>query len=252
MRIAVDGTTLYAEEHGSGPPLLLLEGMGGDVPGWRRTIPHYDGFRVVMFDFRGSGWSDRPAERYSMEMFVSDTIRVMDELRIESAHLYGQSMGGMVALNVVLAHSGRVRSLVLACTHAGGSSVVPASPDPEDRGSRVLYARAFFDANPDHVTEDLAASRSVPPPREDLQRYVAEGHDVAGRLGDIRRPVLVVHGTDDRVVHPDNSRLLSAGIPGAELLMVEGAGHLLHSERAGEVDLRIAGFLRLVDSGAGA
>lgn len=246
LHLQVAGARLSYEEHGTGEPLLLLEGMGGDVPGWRRNVPNLvrAGFRVIPFDFRGSGFSDRPPGPYSMAMFVDDTIGLMDGLGIDAAHVYGQSMGGMVALNLTLRHPGRVRKLVLGCTHAGGTSVIPARPDPEDSGPRVLWSRRFWAEHRDHIAEDLAASSGVPPPRADLQARVVRDHDVAARLGEIACPTFVVAGTDDRVVNPENAKLLALGIPGAELWLVEGAGHLFHSERSGEVDARIIEFLR--------
>lgn len=239
------GVRLYCEERGGGRAVLLLEGMGGDVLGWRRNIPHLAdaGFRAVAFDFRGSGYSDKPDGPYSMKMFVEDTLAVMDALAIDAAHLYGQSMGGFVALNLALDHPARARSLVLGCTHAGGSSVVPARPAPADEGPRALYARATLEERPGHVAEDLRVSATVPRPREDLQVAVARDHDVAGRLSEIRCPVLVVHGEDDRVVAPENGRYLADQIDGAELFLVPNAGHLYHSEQADLVDDRIVEFL---------
>lgn len=242
-----DGARLHVEEAGppEGPALLLLEGMGGDTLGWRRNIPHFAaaGLRTVAFDFRGSGRSERPPGPYSMAMFVGDTLAVMDGLGIERAHLYGQSMGGFVALNAALEHPGRVRSLVLGCTHAGGPSVVAARRGPPDEGAAAMYAR---ETPREHIEEDLRVARTVPPPLAGAQEPVARGHDVASRLGSIRCPALVVHGEDDRVVDPANGRLLAGRIPGASFLLVPGAGHLYHSERAQEVDARIVAFLRSV------
>lgn len=246
MHVEVNGVRLFIDDQGDGEPLLLLEGMGGDTLGWRRNIPHFAdaGYRVVAFDFRGNGFSDKPEGPYGMRMFVEDALGVMDALGIGAAHLYGQSMGGFVALNIALDHPGRVRALVLGCTHAGGSSAVPARPAPGDDGPRALYARRTLAERPEHVAEDLRVAATVPRPREDLQVQVAREHDVAARLGEVRRSTLVVHGEDDRVVSPENARFLAERIPGAELFLVPDAGHLFHSELADLVDARIVEFLR--------
>lgn len=246
MRVEVNGTGLWCIEEGRGPPLVLLEGMGGDVLGWRRNIPHFAeaGFRVIAFDFRGSGWSDKPDGPYSMKQFVDDTLAIMDARGVEAAHVYGQSMGGFVALNLALDHRRRVRSLVLGCTHAGGESVIPSRPAPGDDGPQALYARVTLAERPEHVAEDLRVAAGVPSARENLQAQIRDEHDVAGRLGDVRCPVLVVHGEDDRIVDAANGRLLAGRIPGAQLFLVPGAGHLYHSEQADLVDARIIEFLR--------
>src|SRR5438093_957214 len=87
-----DGCRLYFESHGpeSEPPLLLLEGMGGDIPGWRRNLPRLSSRRrVVAHDFRGNGRSDKPDEPMTMQTFVDDTLGLLDEIGAERSHVYG-------------------------------------------------------------------------------------------------------------------------------------------------------------------
>src|SRR5918992_2095866 len=122
-----DGVRLYHEVHGQADaaPMVLLEGMGGDIPGWRRNIPTLAReLRVIAFDFRGNGNSDEPPGPCTMATFVDDTVALLDELGIERAHVYGQSFGGMVAQELALTTPDRVRTLILACTDMGERTTI--------------------------------------------------------------------------------------------------------------------------------
>ncbi len=245
-----DGCRLFFETHGdrSSEPLVLLEGMGGDIPGWRRNIPNLaKELFVVAYDFRGNGRSDEPPGPCAMITFVDDTIALMDELRLDTAHVYGQSFGGIVAQELALAHPARVRSLVLACTHAGGSHVVRSRAKvPKDAPWLGLYSQAFAEANPDHVAEDLRVGSSQPshPVGRRRQWEAMQGSDPYDRLPKITAPTLVLHGTEDRTVDPENARVLASRIPGAELFLLEGAGHLYHSEQPETADAAVLDFVR--------
>lgn len=246
-----DGCRLYYETHGDrdAEPILLLEGLGGDIPGWRRNIPALAGeLFVVAFDFRGNGRSDAPDEPVTMATFVEDAVAVLHFVGLESAHVYGQSFGGMVAQEMALTHPERLRTLVLAATNAGGAHVVPsdAAKVPKDRPWMALYAPGFPEANPDHVAEDLTVGSQRPqqPHARRRQWEAMQGFDAYDRLPSIEVPVLVLHGTADRLVHPENADVLAARIPGAELVLLDGAGHLYHSERADEADAAVLDFVR--------
>ncbi|MBI2238104.1 MAG: alpha/beta fold hydrolase [Actinobacteria bacterium] len=245
-----DGCRLYYEAHGrpGAEPLVLLEGMGGDIPGWRRNIPHLAAeLFAVAYDFRGNGRSDAPDEPVTMTTFVDDTVALLDELGLPSAHVYGQSFGGMVAQELALAHPGRVRSLVLACTHAGGEHVVRSEATvPKERPYLALYSPRFAEEHPDHVAEDLrVGSENAQRPHAGRRQWEAvQGFDAYERLPEIRVPTLVLHGTEDRMVAPENARILAERIPGAELVWLEGAGHVYHSEQPERADDVVLDFVR--------
>ncbi|MEW6058842.1 MAG: alpha/beta fold hydrolase [Actinomycetota bacterium] len=245
-----DGCRLYYETHGrlTGQPLVLLEGMGGDVNGWRRNIPRLAvELLVVAYDFRGNGRSDAPDEPVTMATFVEDTVALLDDLRIDAAHAYGQSFGGMVAQELALAHPERVRSLILACTHAGGAHVVRSSAKvPKDKPWLALYSPGFAARHPGHVAEDLRmGSRSPQHPGARRRQWdAAQRFDAYDRVPGIRAPALVLHGTEDQMIDPANAQILASRIPGAELAMLEGAGHVYHSERAEESDAMVLDFIR--------
>lgn len=228
--------------------MVLLEGLGGDIAGWRRNIPHLAAeLFVVAFDHRGNGGSDAPDEPMTMRTFVDDTVAVLDELRIERAHVYGQSFGGMVAMELGLSSPERVRSLILACTHAGDPHVVPARRKvPKDKPWLALYSARFAEEHPEHVAEDVRiGSRNPQRPYAGRRQYEAmRGFDACERLPGLRIPTLVLHGTEDAVIDVENARNLAERIPGAELALLDGAGHAYHSEQAERADAIVLEFVR--------
>jgi pimeloyl-ACP methyl ester carboxylesterase len=248
--VRADGCALYYEVAGDPrrPPIVLLEGLGGDIRGWRRNIPHLAAeLFVVAFDHRGNGRSDAPDEPMTMRIFVDDTLALLDELRLERAHVYGQSFGGMVAQELVLAAPQRVRSLILACTHAGGARVAPVRRTvPKDKPWLSLYSERFAREHPEHVAEDLrVGSRNPQRPYAGRRQYEAmQGFDAYERLPHIAVPTLVMHGTEDAVIDVENARILAERIPNSELVLLEGAGHLYHSEQPDRVDGVVLDFVR--------
>lgn len=245
-----DGCRLHHERHGSpgAPPIVLLEGMGGDIPGWRRNIPHLaEELLVVAYDFRGNGRSGAPDEAMTMATFVDDTVALLGHLGIDRAHVYGQSFGGMVAQELVLSHPDRVWALILAATHCGGPHAVPTrAKAPKGEPWRELYAPGFPDDHPEHVADDLRVGGERPQASHAGRRQweAVQGFDIYDRLPGIRVPTLVLHGTEDQMVPVENARILAERILGAELLLLEGAGHVYHSERADEADAAVLDFIR--------
>ena len=245
-----DGVGLYHEVHGpeTGAPLILLEGMGGDIPGWRRNIPVLaTELRVVAYDFRGNGNSDEPIGPATMETFVEDTVALLDALGIERAHVYGQSFGGMVGQEFALTRPERVRTLILGCTHAGPRHAVRKdSRVPKGEPWRAMYAPWFPDRHPDHVADDLRVGAAQPSHPEGGRRQweAMQGFDSFERLPTLRVPTLILHGTEDQAIPVENAELLAERIPGAELVLLEGAGHLYHSEQAAEADAAVLDFVR--------
>jgi pimeloyl-ACP methyl ester carboxylesterase len=223
--------------------------MGGDLPGWRRNIPTLAReLDVLAFDHRGNGRSDEPPGPCTMRTFVDDAIAVLDDAGVAAAHAYGQSFGGMVALELALAAPDRVASLILAATHAGLARAVAAPRDavPKDEPWRALYAPGFPEAHPDHVADDLRSGASQPdhPVGRRSQWEVIQTWSAFERLEEVRAPTLVLHGTEDRVVAPANAEQLASRIPGAELVWIEGAGHVYHSEQPELADRAVLGFVR--------
>ena len=246
-----DGVRLNYELHGpeDASPMILLEGLGGDIPGWRRNIPTLAGeLRVIAYDFRGNGNSDEPPVPATTATFVDDTIALLDALGVQRSHVYGQSFGGMVAQELALTSRDRVRTLILGCTHAGPARSVRAEDSKVPKGEpwRAMYAPGFPDRHPEHVAEDLRIGAAQPKHPEGGRRQweAMQGFDSFDRLPSMRVPTLVLHGTEDLAVSPENAKILAERIPGAELVLLEGAGHLYHSEQAAEADAAVLDFVR--------
>jgi 3-oxoadipate enol-lactonase len=248
-----DGCRLYYRAYGdrSSEPLLLLEGMGGDIPGWGR---HLDGLarelHVIAYDFRGNGRSDKPDEAMTMKTFVEDTVGLMDHLGVPDAHVYGQSFGGMVALALTLAFPERVRSLILAATHPGVAHAVRPRSNrvPKDRPWLALYSPTFVRFHPDRLEEHRRVAGRNPQPGHAARRQweAMQDFDAYGRLSDIRVPTLVLHGTDDFTIDLENARVLASRIRGARLTMLDGAGHVYHWERPDDANREVLDFVREV------
>jgi 3-oxoadipate enol-lactonase len=253
-------TRLFWESTGEGAPVLMIMGLGLSGGAWWRTVPVLSRrLRVITFDNRGVGRSPSLRHSYTTEAMADDAVSVLDAAGIGRAHVYGFSLGGMVAQQLALRHPGRVRSLVLGATHAGGPRAV--APDPE-----VLE---FFARRPGMKPEE-AARASVPfnygprcrrehPERidEDIQRRLqhrfpeqayraqllaAAMHNCHRRLQRIEAPTLVVHGGHDRMIPVANAELLAESIPGASLHVLDESGHLYPTEEP-EIDAAIATFL---------
>jgi 3-oxoadipate enol-lactonase len=245
-----DGVHLYHEVHGpvDAAPMILLEGLGGDIPGWRRNIPHLAReLRVVAYDFRGNGNSDEPPGPCTVATFVDDTVGLLDALGIDRAHVYGQSFGGMVAQELALTAPHRVRTLILACTDMGpGRAIPPTARAPKHEPWRTLYAPGFPGRHPEHVAEDLRVGAQQPdhPIGGRRQWEAMDGFDSYDRLPGLRIPTLVLHGTEDQLIPVESARRLAARIPGAELVLLEGAGHVYHSEQAEAADAAVLDFVR--------
>jgi pimeloyl-ACP methyl ester carboxylesterase len=234
---AGDGTRLFYEVRGAGPPVLLVSGQAGDHSVWVGTCDDLAAHhRVIVFDHRGTGDSDKPEDApYSTRGFAHDAVAVLDAAGVGRAHVYGISMGGRIGQWLGIDQPGRIGALVLGCTTPGNAHGVrrPREVDPElasgdpDRLLPYLVSPEWAAAHPAVVAawRARARDRPVPPGARRLHYLASEGHDAWDLLPAITAPTLIVHGTADLVNVPANAPLLAARIPGAALHLIDGARH---------------------------
>jgi len=241
-----NGIDFYFEEAGNGPPLLLLNGEGGNTQDWASLLPALTGrFRVVTFDARGAGRSSAPPGPYTTRQLADDAVAVLDHVGAARAHVVGMWLGGMIAQELALAHPDRVDRLALVATHARPASpalwdawttfFVQAQERGLDRAGLVLWFMAWmftpaFMARHEQVQEAVAGWLDdplvAPTHGRAAQGAAASAHDTLDRLRLIAAPTLVVVGDQDILTPVAAARELAEGIPGARLQVLEGGGHL--------------------------
>ena len=253
------GTKIYWNEEGTGEPLLLIMGLGYPSAAWYRTRPTLSRkYRTIAFDNRGVGQTDMPPGPYPIPVMAADAAAVLDAAELESAHVFGISMGGMIAQEFALQYPHRVRSLILGCTAAGGPTAVRAEPEVTDmvmaRGSMTpeqaaLAAIPFiYDLGTPRnlIDEDLAIRRPWFPRPEaynaQLQGIIA--WESYSRLEKIAAPTLVIHGESDRLVLAANGKLIADKIKGARFVMLDHASHIFTTDQAVAAQNAVLEFLQ--------
>jgi pimeloyl-ACP methyl ester carboxylesterase len=248
-----------------GDPLLLVMGLGGPMTWWDPelcTMLAERGFHVIRFDNRDCGRSSRTKGRvnratlirtflgsrsrapYSLTDMAHDAFGLLDHLGIESAHVAGVSMGGMIAQTMAIEHPARVRSLTSIMSTTGRRTVGWQSPELipnilERRGGREAYLDSSV------KVWGMIGSPAYPQTEEKVRKRAADTFDrgitASGtmrqmmailtqpnrgpRLRALTMPALVVHGLADKMVHVSGGRATAAAIPGAELILIDGMGH---------------------------
>jgi len=256
----VNGTSLYFEVHGEGEPLLLIMGQGSDHHGWDPVRADFASkHRVIVFDHRGTGESDKPREpAYSTRGFARDVVGLLDHLGIARAHAYGISMGGRICQWLGIDHGSRIGGLVLGCTTPGNTHGVARSvevdahmanrpTDPDERAAFLaeqMVSPAYLAAHSEYLETLRERARNPIPPFAQKMHYLAsEGHDTWAELPNISVPTLVIHGTEDGINPTANAPLLAKRIPGAELRMIEGGRHGYFIEFRDEATPAVLDFL---------
>ncbi len=264
--VNVGDISIYYEVHGEGEPLLLITGLSSDLTSWIFQIPEFSKkYRVIIFDNRGVGRTDAPDIPYSTEMMADDSAGLLNALGIEKAHILGHSMGGFIAQELALKYPLLVRSLVLASagtqeTHMGKHLIDTWARMAREGVNRELFVRElllwlftenFFENTVMvQIAVDMLVTGPYPQPAHGLIRQVGAclEHNMKDRIGNITTPTLVLAGKEDILVPVRMSEELAAGIPGAELVVLEGAGHGALSEAADKFNLAVLEFLSKVEN----
>jgi poly(3-hydroxyoctanoate) depolymerase len=257
--VEVRGQRLHVSIEGHGPPLLLINGLGGSIPNWSPLRRELEGFTTIAFDAPGTGRSPGSCLPISIPGMARLAAGLLDELEVGRTSVLGVSLGGLIAQQLAVTTCGRVARLVLMSTSMGWGS----APGKLRALRALLSRRRLYDA--DHYARlapdllggrlrhdpDLAAqaarSRLVDPPsaRGYLWQLVSGATwSTLPLLPAIRRPTLVIVGDDDPLARVVNARVMARMIPHAELRIVRGAGHHLVLERPAEIGATVCRFLQ--------
>lgn len=261
-RARINGIELAYELRGDGAPLVMIHGAQGDQTMFAGLAPALaTSFRVLTFDQRGSGLSEKPDMDYSIAMLAGDTAALMDHLGVSPAHIIGVSMGGMIAQELALRHPRKIRALVLGCTTAGGPREIRAEGNAlaaaystapmsaEERGAalaRAAFSKGYLERHPEIIPAMIEARRQRPidPIALGHRMKALHEHDTYDRLPKINCPTLIITGKEDALIAWENSRILAERIPGATLVLLEPAGHCFWLEQPDQSRDAILRFLR--------
>jgi 3-oxoadipate enol-lactonase len=267
----INDIEMYYEEHGdpTAEPLLLIMGFGMNAAAWAPQIPALSGrYHVIAFDNRGAGRTSQPEGAYSIPQMAADAAALLDHLGIESAHIVGASMGGMIAQEFALRYPARVHGLVLACTTPGGpqsagyDEMIALSeeglamtdlsellkPERVKEGMDLMFTPEFqAHPGPGLIQTGLAAML-YPQSLAGMKGQLAavRAHDTYDRLPKIAAPTLVIAGDADMLVDARNSPILADRIPGAKLIMLPGQRHGFTAEKPDETNRAILDSLAQV------
>lgn len=261
-----DGTRIHYETFGrpEGPPVLLVQGLGADSRGWLRQRGMLaDRYRGIVFDNRGVGRSDKPDGPYDLEVMAGDAIAVLDDLGIDSAHVMGASMGGIISQVLGVRYQDRVSSLVLACT---GCRHLPWRRELLAEWEEVARTKGMR-ALVDNASQWLIGPRSrfrfwpvvgfLGPLALNVgtEQFCAQVNAILDlddklrfELESITAPTLVIVGSQDILTPIGDSELIHELIPGSELVIVTGAAHGFMVESAGRFNPPVRAFLDRVSA----
>lgn len=258
-----DGVELAYERDGpdDAETVVFVEGIGYGRWMWRWQRRAVDGeYDTIVWDNRGTGDSGVPEGPYTMDEMANDLAAVLDDAGVDSAHVVGASMGGMISLSFALTDD-RAESLTLLCTSPGGPEAVEIPAETRERMYNVpeelnereerrykmspAMTDEFIESNPELIERiiDWRVETDASDKARLWQGAAVEAFDVSDRLDEIGEPTVVIHGTGDRVVPVENGKLLAQKLPNAELTVLQSAPHLLFIERHEAVNGRLREFL---------
>ncbi len=275
-KVEANGIEIYHEVHGAGAPLVYI---GGAVSDLRRSSmaanPLVEHFRVLSFDQRGQGQTDKPDVPYTTAMFADDAACLMDAAGFSPAMVMGVSFGGMVAQELALRYPEKVAFLVLCCSGSGGAGGSSADfrailDDPgrgEDENVRAYLALQDRRRTPEYMaSHPEEIHRLVEQYKRGQQEFPSDpvgsarlygarqSHNTYDRLGQIKAPTLVLGGKYDGQAPPENQESLASSIPDAEIFMFEGGHQFLGQDgdaAYGTIINRLRGFLSQPMFGSG-
>lgn len=260
-QLSLNNISLYYEQHGQGPDLILIGGLSSDHQVWKSTVrllsPH---FRVLIFDNRGAGQSDTPDYPYTIEMMANDVLQLMAALKIDRAHIIGHSMGGAIAQQIALTAPEKINKLILMSTRAKISAI----------GDLLFSMRERLQAM--HMTDDLLAEFVMPflfseaflqnkmnvkgfaqwtlhnpNPQTALgfknQFQASRSRDFTDQLSKITMPTLFIVGAEDILVPVKYALQFTKSLKNGTLITIPECAHMPHVEKSKEFVNSVLQFL---------
>ncbi|MHB8512403.1 MAG: alpha/beta fold hydrolase [Actinomycetota bacterium] len=256
-QVVNDGTRIHYEVSGSGEPVVLIMGLGWDMSGWDSMLPYLSDYRVLRIDNRGAGSSDAPDAPYTIPLMARDVLAAMDDASIDRAHVYGASLGSMIAQEIALSDPDRVRSLILGCPSPGFISV-PGSfgilllmrqrerltqEQALRRGAKFLVHRA---ESVEKLWERYQQSGRPNPVGYRRQLRAVFWWSSLSRLPRLKIPTLIVHGRNDRLIPIANGRLIARLIPDSTMIEIPECGHVYSIDAPGVAAEAVMNFLQIM------
>jgi aminoacrylate hydrolase len=236
--LKLDDCEIYYEEHGEGPPLLFVAGLGGVGSYWLPQIAYFSKFfRVIVHDHRGTGRSTKSKIRYSLEQMAADTIGIMDALAIDSAILVGHSTGGAIAQILCLEHPNRVQAAVMYATWTKADTffkrcfevrrtLLKAGPTDYVRGGSIFLQPSWWIRDAPDIEDTTVYGDSFDSDIVDSRIQALLEFDRTADLSRITTPVLVIGVENDHLTPIYYSRAIADAIPGAELVTMKDGAHV--------------------------
>jgi 3-oxoadipate enol-lactonase len=261
-RVKINSIHLYYEITGSGLPVVFLNGLTMDVNGWLFQVePFSRRYRVLRYDCRDQGQSDKPDVEYSQEDHALDLKHILDKLEIPKAHLIGLSNGGMIAQHFALLYPEKTGALVLVdtCSYVNTllelivTSWVRAA---ETGGSGLrydvalpyLFSESFAKNNLDKMRTSKDMNLAINPAESTIRLAKAsKGHDLRGRLSEIKAPTLILVGEEDILIPPRYSKIMREEIRNSTLVTLKNCGHVAPIEKPEEFNRIVLNFLKGYD-----
>jgi 3-oxoadipate enol-lactonase len=259
---ATDGTRIHYEVTGKSgkTPVLMIQGLGASKNAWNlQRIAMATRFRIISFDNRGAGRSDKPTEPFTLEQMADDAIAVLDAAGIETAHVVGASMGGVISQIVAVKYPHRVRSLTLVCTacrnHPWRQELLQSwAKTAEEKGmievgkeaaQWVMSPRSFRRLVPAFTwMGPLAALRPRHSFVSQIHAILDTREDLVDQLSTITAPTMVIVGNQDILTPRGDSEEIAERIPNSELVVISGAAHGLMMEHSSTFNKILIEFLQ--------
>lgn len=259
--IAVNGIRISYAEEGSGPPLLLISGLGANRLSWAPVLPHLrDHFRCITFDNRGTGESDVPPGPYTIDLLADDAAGLIDALGLGPVAAVGWSMGGSILQSMLIRHGASLRRAVLLSTLPAytelqhrwldaGLTLRRAGLDPLIAGVMGMpwgmTPRLLADHDRAFAAAQLGAQNPFPTSLEgfEAQAQAIRVYDARPGLPSVTTPALVLVGAEDVLTPVHQSVEIASLIPGASLKVLPRGGHAMAVEYAEDTATAIRGFL---------